>query len=461
MTDNVLRVRTSERTLTVDSGRCRQRFAIALSFLAILFILITAATYSWSSSSSYFKWLPFTGTNMSPVLISICNDSARSSSGTNSSGSSSGVYPLNFHDYLVANEFDIKGFAKKDGYPRLSSEVTKVLYLLADYVSIPPPEEVKVDIRPEPLPRVDDINCNDGYFRGRRSKPAPIIDVIFFGYELDLLEIRLFELEEVVDEFVIWEGGFNQRGDRKPLLFSQNWERYSRFAHKIIHIVQDDSDIPNIKGHKENLKSGNNWSNERRMRFHAIEGYIKFKGGEENIPSDHLLISGDLDEIPSATSIQAFKYCNKPGKTAAFYTTMWRIDLEHIAVMSDYNGYWSQPMISQIGLGYRWIQQNRVPWKNYRGAHMNRCLPPAALAFKELCLAEEGRVPSTWDLHHEYLIKRCQWLVTRKAIHASKWAKPKYIPWFAVANPGRFPYLFPSQCPKFDLPSNSFCDPYK
>lgn len=53
-----------------------------------------------------------------------------------------------------------------------------------------------------------------------------------------------------------------------------------------------------------------------------MEGYIKFKGGKENVPKDHLLITGDLDEIPSAESIQAFKHCKMPGKTAAFYTTM-------------------------------------------------------------------------------------------------------------------------------------------
>jgi len=168
------------------------------------------------------------------------------------------MYPSDFREYLAENKFDIEGFVEVDGFPKLSSEVTKVLYLLGDYISIPPLVEIKVDSRPVPLPRVDMIDCSDGYFNGRRSKPAHIVDIILFAYELDLLEIRLFELDDVVDEFVIMESGFSNRIDRKPILFRRNWLRYSRFAHKIIHIVQDDTDLPSTKVREEKLKSGSN-----------------------------------------------------------------------------------------------------------------------------------------------------------------------------------------------------------
>jgi len=360
------------------------------------------------------------------------------------------LLPEDFRDYLLANNFDISVVADKQGYPKLSSQVTKLLYLLADYVSKPPPEKIKVDIRPDPLPKENDINCNDGYFRGTRSKPAHIIDVILFGYELDLLEIRLFELYEVVDEIVIWEGGFSQRGDRKPLLFSRNMERFERFSDKIIHIVQDDSDIPHMANpRKENLKPGGNWGNEGRMRDHAIEGYIKYKGGETKVPENHLLITGDLDEIPPAAGIQAFKYCKSPGPTAAFYTTMYRFDLEHITPMKDWNGYWSQPMVTKIGLSYRHSRDHIVPYSLYPGAHLNRCLPPAAISFKSLCLAEDGSVPKNGDIMAEYHNRRCHWL--KNAKKPAQWPYPQYVPWFAKVNPERFPYLFPSRHTEFDL----------
>jgi len=365
---------------------------------------------------------------------------------TGRSMSKSGL-PDNFVDHLRANNFNIEEFADENGYPKYSSQVTQMLYLLADYISKPPPAQIKVDERPIPLAAP---NCNDGYFKGKRDKPAYIVDVILFGYELDLLEIRLYELDEVVDQFVIWESGFNQRGDRKPLLFSRNWSRFARFSQKIVHIVQDDSDIPKMHNpRKEKLKPGDNWSNEARMRHHAVEGWVKYLGGESNIPSNHLLITGDLDEMPSGAAIQAFKYCNNAGLTAAFYTTMWRMDLEHLTPMKDWSGYWSQPMITKFGKGYRHSRDHMVPFRLYPGAHMNRCLPPAAIAFKALCLAEDGKVAPNGDIMALYLSRRCRWLGGRKSIDPKDWKKPQYVPWFAKANPDRFPYLYPSKYPEY------------
>jgi len=365
---------------------------------------------------------------------------------TGGSMSYSGL-PDNFADYLRANNFNIDEFADEEGYPKFSSQVTQMLYLLADYISKPPPAKITTDERPNPLTAP---NCNDGYFKGKRDKPAYIVDVILFGYELDLLEIRLYELNDVVDQFVIWESGFNQRGDRKPLLFARNWSRFARFSQKIVHFVQDDSDIPKMQNPRsEKLKPGSNWSNEGRMRHHAVESWVKFLGGESNIPSNHLLITGDLDEIPSGASIKAFKYCKNPGKTAAFYTTMWRMDLEHLVLMKDWDGYWSQPMITKVGLGYRHNRDHIVPFRLYRGAHMNRCLPPAALAFKSLCLAEDGKVPPNGDIMAFYHARRCRWLGGSKSTNPKNWKKPQYVPWFAAANPDRFPYLYPSKYPEY------------
>jgi len=88
---------------------------------------------------------------------------------------------------------------------------------------------------------------------------------------------------------------------------------------------------------------------------------------------------------------------------------------------------------------------------------MNRCLPPAAMVYKELCQAAGGKAPVSWDLHRQYLIYRCQWH-KRDTIHQSKWDKPKFKPWFAVANADRFPYLFPSKHPEFELPDEFFCN---
>jgi hypothetical protein len=43
--------------------------------------------------------------------------------------------------------------------------------------------------------------------------------------ELDVLETRLYELNDTIDKFVILEATHTHRGVRKPLFFARNIER--------------------------------------------------------------------------------------------------------------------------------------------------------------------------------------------------------------------------------------------
>ncbi len=54
--------------------------------------------------------------------------------------------------------------------------------------------------------------------------------------ELDLLEIRLNILDPHVDYFVIGESTQTFSGLKKPLYYKDNKERFSKWAHKIIHV---------------------------------------------------------------------------------------------------------------------------------------------------------------------------------------------------------------------------------
>ena len=65
-------------------------------------------------------------------------------------------------------------------------------------------------------------------------------DVFPFFNELDLLELRLTELDGVVDRFVISESDITFSGKRKPMHFHDNRKRFDRWRHKIIyHPVRD------------------------------------------------------------------------------------------------------------------------------------------------------------------------------------------------------------------------------
>ena len=117
--------------------------------------------------------------------------------------------------------------------------ITKLVFGLVPLLLKPPPAPIVVAQRPEPLPPP---TCSDSnLWRGKRSVPARIIDILMFGFELDLLEIRLHELEEVVETHVVWEGAYSQRGTPKPLLLGAAMSRFVRFRDRILYLAQDDA----------------------------------------------------------------------------------------------------------------------------------------------------------------------------------------------------------------------------
>ncbi|MBU2634601.1 MAG: hypothetical protein KJ674_05150, partial [Nanoarchaeota archaeon] len=64
-----------------------------------------------------------------------------------------------------------------------------------------------------------------------------IYDCFAFFNELDILEIRLTELYDVVDYFVIVEATTKFSGEKKPLYFKENGNRFKKWGEKIIHII--------------------------------------------------------------------------------------------------------------------------------------------------------------------------------------------------------------------------------
>ena len=104
-----------------------------------------------------------------------------------------------------------------------------------------------------------------------------------------MLEIRLNELYDVVDKFVIVEANETFLRERKEYLFATNKNRYKKFLDKIIYIP--------IEYPKE-LASG--WAVENYQRNQIMRGLTNCSG------SDIIIIS-DLDEIPRKELFSAEK----------------------------------------------------------------------------------------------------------------------------------------------------------
>lgn len=135
-----------------------------------------------------------------------------------------------------------------------------------------------------------------------RTKPVKIIDAFIFSIEVDMLEIRMRELWDVVDVFLILESNGTFSGEKKPLVLKQILEspthnRYAFAKNKIVHKVFVDSKV---------LESGQTgFTNEFAMRSH-MQILVQ---SIPNIEEGDLIIISDVDEIPSKKAIQLLKSC--------------------------------------------------------------------------------------------------------------------------------------------------------
>lgn len=125
-----------------------------------------------------------------------------------------------------------------------------------------------------------------------------IYDTFLFYNELELLDIRLHELDSVVDEFVLVEATVTHTNKPKPLYYQRNKHLFKKFHKKIIHIIVDDS--PDVYMP---------WIIERHQLSAVTRGLGKCK------PDDTILYSC-VDEIPKAEKILEWK--DKPGDNKVF-----------------------------------------------------------------------------------------------------------------------------------------------
>lgn len=116
-----------------------------------------------------------------------------------------------------------------------------------------------------------------------------VYDCFPFFNELDVLEIRLQELWDVVDVFVLAESNLSHSGKPKEYVFENNKDRFSKYLSKIRRVVVDD--MPN---------TNDSWVRERYQRWSCIKALI-------DVSADDIIITSDLDEIPRADAIAMIK----------------------------------------------------------------------------------------------------------------------------------------------------------
>lgn len=130
--------------------------------------------------------------------------------------------------------------------------------------------------------------------------PKPKVwDVFMFHTEFDVLELRLNELDSVVDRFVIVEANMTHSGNPKPYHLSENMERFTKWKDKII-IKQMDLTKLNFSL----FDYDPTWVREHYQRDAAREILYAHCA-----PQDFIIV-GDVDEIPRATKVKEYVESN-------------------------------------------------------------------------------------------------------------------------------------------------------
>lgn len=110
------------------------------------------------------------------------------------------------------------------------------------------------------------------------ERPYKIYDCFLFFNELELLDLRLNELYDHVDKFVLLESVETFTGLSKPFYYEMNKERYKKFEDKIIHVKLERSE-------------GGVWAREGFQRNQLARGLV-------GCSDEDIILISDLDEIP-------------------------------------------------------------------------------------------------------------------------------------------------------------------
>jgi len=114
-----------------------------------------------------------------------------------------------------------------------------------------------------------------------------LVDTFLFYNEYDLLELRLLELSPLVDRFVVVEATVTFSGKEKPLYFREAASRYAEWAHRLVHVVVEDTP-----------ETDDAWQREIFQRNAIVRGLTE-------IPADALVLLSDVDELPRTARIPA------------------------------------------------------------------------------------------------------------------------------------------------------------
>jgi|ERR1700731_8286 len=136
---------------------------------------------------------------------------------------------------------------------------------------------------------------------------AKVYDCFMFNNELDILTIRLNEMDPYVDYFVLveWNRG-HRTGNLKPCHYQENEQKYREFQDKIIHIKLD-----------EIMPGNDGWIRENWHRNQIMRGLV-------DCQLDDLIFISDVDEMIPGNQVKLIEEHVKLHGALGFWQTLYR-----------------------------------------------------------------------------------------------------------------------------------------
>jgi hypothetical protein len=151
-----------------------------------------------------------------------------------------------------------------------------------------------------------------------------VFDCFTFFNELDMLELRLREMDSVVDVFVLVEADHTHSNLPKTWIFEENKERFSQWLPKIRHVKVTDMPM-----------SGDAWVNENHQR-NAIARALT------DIEADDRILVSDCDEVIRPSTVEYIK--NSASKKWCLQMALFQYKLNYQRTNAGAHTEWGMAM---------------------------------------------------------------------------------------------------------------------
>ncbi|WP_159727885.1 hypothetical protein [Methylosinus sp. Ce-a6] len=156
-----------------------------------------------------------------------------------------------------------------------------------------------------------------------------IIDCAIAFNETDLFEIRIEELHEVVDAFVVVETNKTHRGAQKPLLFNGITDMFPALSGRVHSYAVDD--FPNVFGQRGELYS---------ILEHFQRNCIMRPLSTMDLDPNDIILISDIDEIPSASAVTKLRSLMPSKRVVIFEQIMKKFFLNNASQRHANNVLW-------------------------------------------------------------------------------------------------------------------------